>query len=150
MTGNCIVFWTGWAVGGQDMTYPPDAGLPMGPDPSDLNGGTIYMLLQIHYDNPSGLSGLQDPRSGFKLVYTEQLRKYDVGVLTLGDVEFAVPAETNSYSVRNECPNSCTSRFPPSGITVIGNGFHMHELGRSALLQRMSLLPSSLTLANRC
>lgn len=118
------------------MIYPPDAGLPMGVDPSDPSGGSIYMLLQIHYDNPAGLAGVVDTKSGFKLVYTPTLRKYDVGVLTLGDVEFIVPANATEYGVVNECPSSCTSRFPSSGVTVIGNGFHMHQLGKSARLQR--------------
>lgn len=119
------------------MVYPPDAGLPMGPDPSDPTGGNTYMLLQVHYDNPDQLSTLSDQRSGFKLVYTPTLRKYDVGVLTLGAVDFFIPPNRTEFVVRNECPGSCTQQFPLSGITVIGNGFHMHELGRSARLQRI-------------
>lgn len=133
---DCILFWTGWAVGGQDMVFPADAGLPMGADTADKSGGSIYMLLQVHYNNPTGAPGGVDLGSGFELIYTPTLRKYDVGVLTLGDLEFVIPPQKSSYEAVNYCPSGCTDRFPASGLTVIGNGFHMHELGVSAVLKR--------------
>jgi len=89
-------------------------------------------MLQIHYDNPSGEIDV-DPGSGFRLTYTDQLRPYDVGVLTLGSVEIVIPPNSKSYHIKNECPSECTSKFPGSGLTIVGNGFHMHQVGNAFL-----------------
>ena len=44
MMGSCVVFWTGWAVGGQTNYMPAEAGLPMG----DGDGSAKYV--RTHFD----------------------------------------------------------------------------------------------------
>jgi len=146
MMAGCLVFWTGWAVGAQTNYMPAEAGLAMG----NAEGAAEYVryfiifllgtishlffffcilqvVLQVHYDNPNQLAGKSDPGSGFRLTYTDQLRQHDIGVLTLGDFQFAMASNTSTYHVDNECPKECTKKFPHT-LNVIGNGFHMHQV----------------------
>lgn len=125
---GCQSFTVGWAVGGGNNYLPDAAGIPMG---NHAQGGAVYVLLQVHYDNPQLLSNIKDD-SGFRLYYTDKLRANDAGVLTIGyptDYLSLPPALTN-VSLTNTCPSECTVKLPNSGITVFGNGFHAHKYGR--------------------
>lgn len=66
------IFWVVWGLGGGPIDYAGDYAVPMGKD------NTVYIKLEIHYYNPTGISGLVDS-SGLEFTYTTQLRKYDLG-----------------------------------------------------------------------
>lgn len=48
---------------------PSNVGLPFG----NGNGDTKYLILEIHYDNPNGDSGMVD-NSSFRMYYTDTKR----------------------------------------------------------------------------
>jgi len=75
----CTVFWTGWASGGVATDLPANVGRPMGQGDFAYK----YAVLEMHYDNKARLPNFMD-RSGWRLVYTRQLRQHDLAVLTLG------------------------------------------------------------------
>ncbi|KAI8607127.1 PHM/PNGase F domain-containing protein [Chytriomyces sp. MP71] len=112
-----------WAPGNGMTVYPAEAGLPIG------SGGFEYFSLQIHYNNPDGLSKVVDS-SGFKFYYTSVLRKYDIGLLLVGQFDLTIPGNSSTYTDSDTgiCPSTCTSKFP-GNITIISNVLHMHTLG---------------------
>jgi hypothetical protein len=65
-----------------------------------------------------------------KLYYTPQLRKYDIGVLSLGSTQISIPGNNPNVTTlpENICPSSCTSKLS-NNITVISSMLHMHTLG---------------------
>lgn len=79
--------FSGWAPGAGNYSFPSDAGLPFG-----TMDTVVWIVLQVHYNNPSLIGGQYDVRitcnidslmrlqsSGFEFTYTSQLRQYDVG-----------------------------------------------------------------------
>lgn len=51
--------------------------------------------------------------SGLRLFYTKQLRKNDVGVMTLGHLTIPtliIPEKQNYWNITGYCPKSCTER----------------------------------------
>ncbi|GFH24492.1 DOMON domain-containing protein, partial [Haematococcus lacustris] len=74
-----------YGPGSGPFNLPAEAGLPFGGP-----GGVSYVMLQIHYNNPTGLRNAVDS-SGITVHYTQQLRPFDMGVLTLGSYDINVP-----------------------------------------------------------
>ena len=67
----------------------------------------------MHYTNPEHQSGGRDS-SGLRLVYTPRLRPNDMGVLTLGTRNFAVPPGESNFSI---APNVA----PGGGWALLGS-----------------------------
>ncbi|KAJ3123574.1 hypothetical protein HK098_001829 [Nowakowskiella sp. JEL0407] len=86
MSTNCATIAFVWAPGIKLITYPAEAGFSIGNGP----GAMKYGAVQVHYNNPEHVSGVVDS-SGLVLTYTPVLRKYDVGILTLGSLGIRVP-----------------------------------------------------------
>eukprot|EP01129_Flabellula_baltica_P003190 TRINITY_DN13002_c0_g1_i1.p1 TRINITY_DN13002_c0_g1~~TRINITY_DN13002_c0_g1_i1.p1 ORF type:complete len:552 (-),score=120.87 TRINITY_DN13002_c0_g1_i1:16-1671(-) len=114
-----------WAPGISPLILPSEAGFRVGPN-------SIRLLeLETHYDNPSIDSGIID-NSGLRIYYTTTLRKYDAGVLQLGDpavqeidpVQSGVGIKEYEYS----CPSECTQYFPHD-LKVFSSFLHMHAIG---------------------
>ncbi|RDD36647.1 DBH-like monooxygenase protein 1-like protein [Trichoplax sp. H2] len=117
----------GWAVGGEGITFPKDTGFSLGgkDDPK-------FTVIEMHYDNPEEKAGIVD-NSGFRIYYTKQIRKYDIGVLTLGHLitaTMAIPEKQSSWNITGYCPQFCTDRalYNP-GINIFGVFFHTHLAG---------------------
>jgi len=88
-----------WGIGGSEWCLPAQAGMAVG----ELQGRNLsgvgnfqiyfafiihflfhfFLVLQIHYNNPGGLTGIYD-NSGVKLKYTTQLRPNDAGFIWFG------------------------------------------------------------------
>ncbi|GFH29015.1 DOMON domain-containing protein, partial [Haematococcus lacustris] len=118
-----------YGPGSGPFNLPAEAGLPFGGP-----GGVSYVMLQIHYNNPTGLRNAVDS-SGITVHYTQQLRPFDMGVLTLGSYDINVPPGRSNFSVpANACPSACTSRLTHS-LTLTYNFLHMHQTG-SAIVTR--------------
>lgn len=111
-------------------TAPADAGLPMGtPDRS-------VVAIELHYNNPEGLTGQKDKGSGFRLYYTGDLRPHDIGLITLTQLVLNIPPGVASVpSNVSVCPSACTKRFK-GPITLLDGFFHMHGLGNSIITRR--------------
>lgn len=69
----------------QGFVFPPEAGYAL-----DLNQARFY-LMETHYNNPKNADDFSSitmrqkaDSSGLKFYYTDKLRKYDAGVLSIG------------------------------------------------------------------
>jgi dopamine beta-monooxygenase len=103
MPTECSAFYMVWAPGLTHVDAPAEAGYAFG------KGSVTHMALQIHYTNPEGISGVKDS-SGFKLHYTSNLRKHDIGVLTLGVIGYTIPPQQPSFALPPSiCP--CESQL---------------------------------------
>jgi len=121
-------FWILWGVGGDSTTYNGDFAVPMGGE-----DGPGYIRLEVHYYNPNRLASVID-QSGLTLTYTSHLRKYDLGVLTLGSEAIQLPPHEPYLEVVNDCQETCTSRIP-GAITIVGLAPHMHLTGSMFWIQ---------------
>ncbi|KAG2444120.1 hypothetical protein HYH02_009061 [Chlamydomonas schloesseri] len=130
---ECSEFYMGWAPGLTKGEAEAQAALAFG-------GGTQkrYLALQIHYTNLQGVQGQVDS-SGFRVYYSPTLKKYDMGVLTLGTYDIAVPPGEPSYTtVPNVCPGACSSQLAAAGpVTLIESFYHMHKLGKSMITRHI-------------
>ena len=121
-----------WAVGGTDIYFPLDAGVPIGP-------GEQFdtVLLEIHYNNPNLDAGHVD-NSGVVWYYTNELRTHDIGILTMGYFLFGnpliIPPRSEKFIVQGYCPHQCTSSWPHD-INVIATFLHTHTAGTAMWTQ---------------
>lgn len=125
----CFSYYAAWAIGGGAFNLPDDAGLPMGAGEGSLKWG----VLQIHYDNPAELEGVRD-NSGLRFYYTNQLRKYDAGILAAGPIVdyISIPPNKENYLVETRCPKECIENKledKEDNIKIFGVFQHMHLLG---------------------
>ena len=86
--------------------------------------------LQVHYNNPTGASGLRD-NSGVRIWLSAAAPTHYAGTLALGDGPLALegeilPAGRSFYSFT--CSSAVTSAWP-TDITVFGSMLHMHQQG---------------------
>lgn len=89
---------------------------------------------QVHYNNPDGDAGVVDS-SGLRLYYTPDLRQYDLGIMSLAQLQLRIPPQTPFYEAAPTwCPGACTRRFPTE-LTLVTSGYHMHTLGRTIVTQ---------------
>jgi len=123
---GCNTLLYGWAMGIGPMNFPPEAGSRMGFSKAAYQ----YIVIEMHYDNPNGLRGVVD-NSGYKMYYTEKLRKYDVSTLTVGDpyISFpSIPAHSEAFGLESTCPSQCTNKFSDD-LIVFASSLHMHASG---------------------
>ncbi len=80
---------------------------------------------------------VQTDNSGFYLTYSPTLKKYDMGTLTLGSFEIAVPPGAAAWSTpANVCPGACTAQLP-GPVTLVDSFYHMHQLGTAMLTRHV-------------
>jgi len=124
---GCSSLLYAWAMGVGSMTLPAEAGYRMG-----YGKGTFqYIVIEMHFDNPDDFSGIVDS-SGVRIHYTDALRKYDAGSMTLGDPYISFPdilPGIERHPVEATCPSQCTETFSHD-INVFASGLHMHASGR--------------------
>ncbi|XP_054617093.1 DBH-like monooxygenase protein 2 homolog isoform X3 [Dunckerocampus dactyliophorus] len=127
----CLGVVAAWAVGGGVFALPENAGIPIGGG----DNGAFYML-QIHYNNPNKESGRTDS-SGMRLLYTDQLRQYDVGILTTGvsvsaHTFYSIPPRANAFRAYAVCNTSLFSQIinPVPDLQVFAVMMHTHLAGR--------------------
>jgi len=124
-----------WAIGGGDLYFPEEAGLPLSGDSS-----FHYAFLEIHYDNPEHRSDIVDS-SGFRVWYTQTLRENDIAVLWLGALTnplglFMVPDTVSTYT--GFCTSNCTaSKLPTEGVTAFASFLHAHKVGYAITLRHV-------------
>ncbi len=124
----------GWAVGGEGLALPQEAGLPIGG-----NKHTSYFILETHYDNPNLEKGVIDA-SGMRVFYTEELRPNDLGALSIGSMisprQFIPPGRTEFRTI-GMCGSHCTQKLGDDGVTLTAVLLHSHLLGRKLRLRHI-------------
>ncbi|KAL9979556.1 hypothetical protein ACROYT_G017234 [Oculina patagonica] len=123
-----------WAVGGEAFYYPSHAGFPLGTSDTAKN-----FLLEMHYDNPENVAGRNDS-SGIRIYYTDKLRKYDTGVISVGvkvGPWHIIPPKQKDWMSVGYCTAKCTESImkstplPGGGINVFAALLHTHLAGRA-------------------
>ncbi|XP_041108248.1 DBH-like monooxygenase protein 1 homolog isoform X2 [Polyodon spathula] len=129
-TCESVIF--AWAVGGEGFTYPPHVGVSIG-----MTLDPVYILMEMHYDNPTNQEGLIDS-SGLRLFYTPVLREYDAGVIETGvwiSLFHIIPPGLPEYISEGHCTTGCLQEAleheMPSGIHVFAVLLHSHLAGQS-------------------
>ncbi|KAB0398503.1 hypothetical protein E2I00_014622, partial [Balaenoptera physalus] len=134
LTCETVIF--AWAIGGEGFSYPPHVGLSLG-TPLDPH----YVLLEVHYDNPTYKEGLID-NSGLRLFHTTDIRKYDAGVIEAGlwvSLFHTIPPGLPDFRSEGHCTLECLEEAleveKPSGIHVFAVLLHAHLAGRGIRLR---------------
>ncbi|KAL4649087.1 DBH-like monooxygenase protein 1 isoform X1 [Arapaima gigas] len=129
---TCETVLFAWAIGGEGFTYPPHAGFSIG-----ASQDPIYVLMEVHYDNPALQQGVVDS-SGLRLYYTPILRRYDAGVIEMGvwvSLYHMLPPGLPGYVSEGHCTQQCLQETldqeMPSGIQVFAVLMHSHLAGRA-------------------
>lgn len=126
---NCRHLIGLWAVGIEGDCLYKDAGFKVG-----INGFK-KATLEIHWNNPEKRSDYSDG-SGLHIFLTKTLRKYDAGVLTVGQNYINIPPRSSRVVVKANCSSSDTSRFIVNGTVYITSALnHMHYLGREMKIE---------------
>lgn len=95
--------------------------------------GARHICSEIHYDNPQGISGIDDS-SGIRVYYTRRPRKHDMAVLQIGDPYLQIVRKNRFVGngvVEHtfECPSSCSSLALNEPVTIFAETLHMHKKG---------------------
>nr|XP_039261995.1 DBH-like monooxygenase protein 1 homolog [Styela clava]XP_039261997.1 DBH-like monooxygenase protein 1 homolog [Styela clava] len=132
---GCSKMFAGWAVGMSNFRFPIEAGYPIGG-----KDGPKYVLLETHYDNPDLEPDIIDS-SGVRFYYTENLRKYDAGLLTISQSiqGIFVPPNAERFRINGYCSNECFSQgFDGTDVeetTVFSVTLHGHLTAKSMKLR---------------
>ena len=113
-----------WAPGDVGWPLPDDVGLPIFETDNDQ-----AISIQIHYDNPSRLSGRKDS-SGVRIYYTNSRRTHSAAILELGDPLVWMSRSGATENINDgltkyqfDCPGTCSSTFLGGGsVTVFREG----------------------------
>jgi hypothetical protein len=118
------VVWVGGIGFYEDL--PTGVGIPF--------SRTKSFRLQIHYDNPTGATGLKD-NSGARVWLSSAALVHEAGTLQIGDgtvnlekslTDQVIPKGRSYYTFT--CPAAETSKWP-TDITVFASILHMHQQG---------------------
>ena len=107
-----------WAPGDEGFALPDDVGFPF---LNSENNQAIHM--QIHYNNPSLISGMKDS-SGLRLYYSNTERTHRAGMLETGDPHLALFGEEISDGLTKysfTCPGACSSSMLAAGKRRMGS-----------------------------
>jgi len=128
-SAGCSSLLYSWALGIGKLEMPAEAGFRIG-----VNYPAVrYAVIEIHYDNPQGLTTVVDD-SGFSMKYTPQLRQHDASSFIVGDplVTFgsrsSIPPGLDQVHYEGVCPSQCTQKMSHE-IRVFSDFLHMHEIG---------------------
>lgn len=126
-----------WAPGDEGWALPDDVGMSIFD-----NANNQAVNIEIHYNNPSKISGKKDS-SGFRLYFANEKRTHEAGMLEVGDPQLALNDEDiedglTKYSFT--CPGACSAFYlggkkersggeSSQGVTIISEFLHMHQTG---------------------
>ncbi|RUS26286.1 hypothetical protein BC938DRAFT_470975 [Jimgerdemannia flammicorona] len=103
-----------WAPGTDALTFPTNVGLPFGNANDTFDSSSL--VIEVHYnnDNPNMTPNLTD-FSGLTISYTTTKRKYDAGIITIGDPSVLggfMPFGSSRIEKQIMCPGECTAKWP--------------------------------------
>lgn len=90
--------------------------------------------LQIHWNNPHQLEGLEDG-SGLIIFYTPILRPHDAGIMVVGQYWIDLPPRKRGVVINAECSTECSNKLINSEIHITVGYNHMHYLGRQERIE---------------
>lgn len=97
-------------------------------------------MLETHYTNPL-LDNFITDSSGLRLVYTNQLRTHDAGILSVGidpNWRHIIPPGQREVVSEGHCVTNCTSQtIPDTGVNMFAVIMHTHQLGRKVRLRQI-------------
>jgi hypothetical protein len=107
----CSTIALAWAIGGSVIQeFPDELGFPFGGKDSEFT----YFYLQIHYDNPDFVKNLHD-ESGVRLYFTQNLRKTEIGLFTLGSTShwdgIIIPPNVPNFKLETSCRSDCLNVY---------------------------------------
>jgi hypothetical protein len=124
MACNDLVF--AWAVGSKHQCLPPSVGI-------ELDSSRPWYVLDVHYDNPRGISGIKDA-SGLQIASIPKSAVTDNNFESAGWMwagaqpkQFSIPPRQSVFELSAECN---FSHLPSTGITVFAMALHAHQIGR--------------------
>ncbi|XP_063980293.1 MOXD1 homolog 2 [Diachasmimorpha longicaudata] len=131
----CTSIAATWNLGSEGFNYPPEAGYALDPE-----SGPRYYMLETHYTNPL-LDNFITDSSGLRLVYTNQLRTHDAGILSVGidpNWRHIIPPGQREVVSEGHCVTDCTGQtIPESGVNMFAVIMHTHQLGRKVRLRQI-------------
>ena len=65
-----------------------------------------------------------------KLYYSSQLKKYNLGVVTIGQAGLRIPPGQKAYKQSSKCSRDCTRQQITEPMNVVSVGLHMHYIGK--------------------
>ncbi|KAK6190938.1 hypothetical protein SNE40_002698 [Patella caerulea] len=113
-----------WTLGLPGECLYKDAGFRIG-----LNG-MKRGVLQFHWTNPEKKTDLWDS-SGMSIYYTKNLRKYNAGAWSTGQLYLEIPPLMPKVVQQSTCSSSCTKKTFNGSIFLTTGLNHMHYLGIS-------------------
>ncbi|XP_052224126.1 dopamine beta-hydroxylase-like [Dreissena polymorpha] len=126
-----------WAMGATAMELPEEAGFPLGGP-----GFSPYVMLEVHYNNPTAIKGKIDS-SGIRFFVTPTLREHDAGIMELGleyTNKMAIPPHETLFKLTGYCIEECTKvGLPESGIFIYASQLHTHLTGRRVYTKHVRL-----------
>ncbi|KAK0076909.1 hypothetical protein PV325_004706, partial [Microctonus aethiopoides] len=132
---QCTAIAATWSLGSEGFNYPPEAGYALDP-----NTGPRYYMLETHYTNPM-LDNFISDSSGLRLLYTDQLRTHDAGILSVGidpNWRHIIPPGQREVVSEGHCVADCTGQtIPESGVNMFAVIMHTHQLGRKVRLRQI-------------
>ena len=133
--GQCFHAVAIAAVGSSTFHFPQKAGYPI-----NQNDGERFALLEVHYDNPMGHSGVQ-LNSGLELTYTSALRQFDAGHISLGATwMFYLPPQQEHFKLYGSCNKECLAAATRSNnyqINIFAASSHGHKYAQSIRLSKV-------------
>jgi len=120
-----------WAPGMSSLPLPANVGMRAGKTPEGADSPSIrYVLLQVHYDNPS-LDPDQYDSSGVRFYMTPKMVTHEAGILSTVVIQttISIPPRRNETQVWGYCPSNQTSHFPHP-LHVFASNPHAHKYAR--------------------
>lgn len=118
-----------WALGSQNLELPSNVGTRVGTITGSTSGSYKYVVLQIHYSNPSGSISIFD-NSGVAVRVTNRTRPYDSGLLMIGapvDTSVVIPPNKTAYGIQSHLVVPSNLLIPRNVFAVM---YHAHTLGK--------------------
>jgi len=126
-TDYCRTMLYVWAIGGKPMYFPPDVAYPITEE-----GENDYIMFEVHYNNPGGLSGVEFT-SAVEIFNVLEPREKEAGLLLAGHpITFShlIPPKATNFVTISHCGPECTGRtIEADGINLFNVMLHSHLLG---------------------
>ncbi|CAH2006845.1 unnamed protein product, partial [Acanthoscelides obtectus] len=131
---SCNTVMASWARGSEGFSFPPETGYPMDEQSSR------YYLLETHYTAPTD-GGPPLPGAGLRLYYTQELRRHDAAVISIGmdpNWRHIIPPGQQKVVSSGHCVSECTRQaFPYQGINMFAVVMKTHKIGKQVTLRHI-------------
>uniref|UniRef100_A0A1B0FFJ9 DOMON domain-containing protein n=1 Tax=Glossina morsitans morsitans TaxID=37546 RepID=A0A1B0FFJ9_GLOMM len=137
---GCNAIIASWTRGSEGFVFPSEVGYPI------ESQHVKYFLMETHYSNlqatfePYQMRRMTDS-SGLKIVFTQDLRPHDAGVLSIGmdpNWRHIIPPGQKRVVSLGQCLEDCTgAAFPSQGINIFAVMMRSHQIGKEIKLRQI-------------